>query len=107
MFPCGGIAFLAVLVFYLPSESCSKINLCISILVSLTVFVLLLVRAPDSPLIEITKQTPLTFLQTEIIPSTSIVLPLIGKYLLFTMLMVATSIFCTVLSELIDRSINH
>ncbi|KRY74112.1 Acetylcholine receptor subunit alpha-type unc-38 [Trichinella pseudospiralis] len=71
IFPCIGISFLTILVFYLPSDSNEKISLCISILVSLTVFFLLL---------------------TEIIPATSIVLPLIGKYLLFTMVMVTLTL---------------
>uniref|UniRef100_A0A5S6Q6T8 Uncharacterized protein n=1 Tax=Trichuris muris TaxID=70415 RepID=A0A5S6Q6T8_TRIMR len=77
IFPCFGISFLTVLVFYLPSDSNEKISLCISILVSLNVFLLLL---------------------TEIIPATSIVLPLIGKYLLFTMAMVTLSVIVTVVS---------
>uniref|UniRef100_A0A914VQF1 Uncharacterized protein n=2 Tax=Plectus sambesii TaxID=2011161 RepID=A0A914VQF1_9BILA len=77
VFPCVGISFLTILVFYLPSDSGEKITLCISILVSLTVFFLLL---------------------TEIIPATSIVLPLIGKYLLFTMVMVTLSVVVTVIS---------
>lgn len=73
--PCTAISFLTILVFYLPSASEEKITLCISILLSLTVFFLLL---------------------TEIIPPTSIVIPLIGKYLLFTMVLVTLSIFATV-----------
>lgn len=77
IFPCVGISFLTILVFYLPSDSGEKITLCISILVSLTVFFLLL---------------------TEIIPATSIVLPLIGKYLLFTMIMVSLSVIVTVVA---------
>uniref|UniRef100_A0A914DLA0 Neurotransmitter-gated ion-channel transmembrane domain-containing protein n=1 Tax=Acrobeloides nanus TaxID=290746 RepID=A0A914DLA0_9BILA len=75
VFPCVGISFLTILVFYLPSKSGEKVTLCISILVALTIFFLLL---------------------TEIIPATSISLPLIGKYLLFTMVMVSLSIMITV-----------
>ncbi|KAK6054557.1 putative acetylcholine receptor subunit alpha-type unc-38 [Cooperia oncophora] len=77
VFPCVGISFLTILVFYLPSDSGEKVTLCISILVALTIFFLLL---------------------TEIIPATSITLPLIGKYLLFTMVMVTLSVVVTVIS---------
>jgi len=73
--PCVGISFLTVLVFYLPADSGEKVTLCISILLSLTVFFLLL---------------------AEIIPPTSLAVPLLGKYLLFTMLLVTFSIFITV-----------
>ena len=101
--PCVGISFLTVLVFYLPSDSGEKVNeklkislfnfrfkfkwlyvyfklffqvtLCISILLSLTVFFLLL---------------------AEIIPPTSLAVPLLGKYLLFTMILVSLSIMVTV-----------
>ena len=52
-----------------------QVTLCISILLSLTVFFLLL---------------------AEIIPPTSLAVPLLGKYLLFTMLLVTFSIFITV-----------
>ena len=72
--PCMGISFLTVLVFYLPSDSgekvtlifvnkylstfCDQVSLSISILLSLTVFFLLL---------------------AEIIPPTSLSVPLLGK----------------------------
>nr|ADF56010.1 nicotinic acetylcholine receptor alpha subunit 63a [Teladorsagia circumcincta] len=77
IFPSVGISFLTALVFYLPSDGGEKISLCISILISLTVFFLLLV---------------------EIIPSTSLVIPLIGKYLLFTMVLVTLSVVVTVVT---------
>lgn len=74
--PCGGITILTCVVFYLPSESNNKMNLSVSILVSLTVFFLLLV---------------------EIIPPMSLTVPLIGKFLLFTMTLVSLSVCVTVI----------
>nr|AGK89908.1 nicotinic acetylcholine receptor subunit alpha 3 [Pandalus japonicus] len=73
--PCMGISFLTVLVFYLPSDSGEKVSLSISILLSLTVFFLLL---------------------AEIIPPTSLVVPLLGKFVLFTMILDTLSICVTV-----------
>lgn len=73
--PCMGISFLTVLVFYLPSDSGEKVSLSISILLSLTVFFLLL---------------------AEIIPPTSLVVPLLGKFVLFTMILDTFSICVTV-----------
>ena len=82
--PCMGISFLTVLTFYLPSDSGEKVSkhyhilrqnalllqvtLSISILTSLYVFFLLVV---------------------EIIPPTSLVVPLLGKYLIFAMILVS------------------
>ncbi|XP_006859979.1 PREDICTED: neuronal acetylcholine receptor subunit alpha-6 isoform X2 [Chrysochloris asiatica] len=73
--PCLFISFLTVLVFYLPSDCGEKVTLCISVLLSLTVFLLVI---------------------TETIPSTSLVIPLVGEYLLFTMIFVTLSIAVTV-----------
>lgn len=73
--PCVGLSFLSVLVFYLPSDSGEKVSLCISVLLSLTVFFLLL---------------------AEIIPPTSLTVPLLGKYLLFTMVLVTLSVVVTI-----------
>ncbi|XP_047935853.1 neuronal acetylcholine receptor subunit beta-3 isoform X2 [Anser cygnoides] len=55
--PCLGLSFLTVLVFYLPSDEGEKLSLSTSVLVSLTVFLLVI---------------------EEIIPSSSKVIPLIG-----------------------------
>uniref|UniRef100_A0A3P8W272 Neuronal acetylcholine receptor subunit alpha-5 n=1 Tax=Cynoglossus semilaevis TaxID=244447 RepID=A0A3P8W272_CYNSE len=73
--PCIGLSFLTILVFYLPSNCGEKISLCTSVLVSLTVFLLVI---------------------EEIIPSSSKAIPLIGEYLVFTMIFVTLSIIITV-----------
>lgn len=70
------ISFLCVLVFYLPAEAGEKVTLGISILLSLVVFLLLV---------------------SKILPPTSLVLPLIAKYLLFTFIMNTVSILVTVI----------
>lgn len=75
--PCVGISFLTLFVFYLPSDSGEKMVMCISTLISLNVFFLLLV---------------------ELIPSTSLVMPLIAEYLLFTMILVTLSVAITVIT---------
>ena len=73
--PCIGICLLTFIVFYLPSQSGEKIVLCISIELALTVIFPLL---------------------ADLIPSTSIMIPLLGKYLLFIMILVALSIMNTI-----------
>uniref|UniRef100_A0A8C2NVN7 Acetylcholine receptor subunit alpha n=1 Tax=Capra hircus TaxID=9925 RepID=A0A8C2NVN7_CAPHI len=72
--PCLLFSFLTGLVFYLPTDSGEKMTLSISVLLSLTVFLLVI-----------------------LIPSTSSAVPLIGKYMLFTMVFVIASIIITVI----------
>ncbi|XP_034948494.1 acetylcholine receptor subunit beta-like 1 [Chelonus insularis] len=69
------ISLLCVLEFYLPAEAGEKITLGISILLSLVVFLLLV---------------------SKILPPTSLVVPLIAKYLLFTFIMNVSSILSAV-----------
>ncbi|CAF3333757.1 unnamed protein product [Rotaria sp. Silwood1] len=69
------ISFLSVFVFYLPTDAGEKMTLSISILLALVVFLLLI---------------------SKILPPTSIVIPLIAKYLLFTFIMNIITIFFTV-----------
>lgn len=69
------ISFLCILVFYLPAEAGEKVTLGISILLSLVVFLLLV---------------------SKILPPTSLVIPLIAKYLLFTFVMNFLSVLVTV-----------
>ncbi|XP_067417141.1 acetylcholine receptor subunit delta isoform X2 [Emydura macquarii macquarii] len=65
--PCILIAFMAIFVFYLPAESGEKMTLAISVLLAQSVFLLLI---------------------SQRLPATSFAIPLIGKYLLFIMLLV-------------------
>jgi len=74
--PCIIICSVTLLVFYLPAESGEKITMDITILNSLNIFLLLV---------------------SEINPPTSLATPLIGKYLLFTMVLVTCSIMLTIL----------
>ncbi|KAL3090093.1 hypothetical protein niasHS_006545 [Heterodera schachtii] len=70
------MAFLSMLVFYLPAEADEKITLAISILLALVVFLLLV---------------------SKILPPTSDTIPLIAKYLLMTFVMNIITILVTVI----------
>ena len=74
--PCVSITTLTILDFYLPSDCGEKISLSISLLLSLSLFQLLLL---------------------ELVPPTSITMPLIGEYILFTTVIVTLSVTCSVL----------
>jgi len=74
--PCVLISFLSVCVFYLPADAGEKMTMCISILLALVVFLLLV---------------------SKILPPTSITIPLIAKYLLFTFIMNIVTIVITVI----------
>ena len=73
--PCVAICAVTLLVFYIPAHSGEKITMGITILNSLNIFLLLVAK---------------------INPPTSLATPLIGKYLLFTMVLVTCSIISTV-----------
>lgn len=45
------------------------------------------------------------FVSIEIIPANSISLPFVGKYLMFTMIMVTMSVFITVVCEFFRRDV--
>ncbi|VDM63562.1 unnamed protein product [Angiostrongylus costaricensis] len=69
------MAFLSMMVFYLPCEASEKITLAISILLALVVFLLLV---------------------SKILPPTSSTIPLMAKYLLLTFVMNMVTIMVTV-----------
>eukprot|EP00093_Oithona_nana_P012121 12121.XXX_284469_281386_1 [CDS] Oithona nana genome sequencing. len=72
--PCVGIFYLSILVFYLPAQSKQKTALVIAILVSQTLYFTLII---------------------EVIPATSLTLPLLGRYLLFSMVWIAIAVLLT------------
>ncbi|GFS24697.1 acetylcholine receptor subunit beta-like 1-like [Elysia marginata] len=72
--PCVLISFVTICVFALPADAGEKITLCISVLLALVVFLLLV---------------------SKILPP-SLTIPLIAKYLLFTFIMNLIAIFSTV-----------
>ena len=75
--PLVSHAFLTILVFYLPSASQEKVSLCINIMLSLIVYFLML---------------------SETIPQSSLLVPLMAQYLIFTMLLVTISIIVTAIT---------
>lgn len=72
--PLIGLSYLSILVFYLPADSGEKITLCISLLSSQIMFLILMI---------------------DNIPVTSLAVPLLGKVIIFNMLIVFSSIVCT------------
>ena len=74
--PCVAICSVTVLVFYIPAKSCEKITMGITVLNSMTVFLLLVVETS---------------------PPTSLSTPLLGKYIVFTMVLITSSIVVTVI----------
>merc|ERR1712088_844367 len=75
--PCVGIFYLSILAFYLPSQSGEKTALITAILVSQTLYFTLII---------------------EIIPATSKRLPLIGRYLMFSTIMIALAVSLTTIN---------
>lgn len=80
--PCVSINMLTVLAFYLPCDCGEKVSVCLTIMLSLSLFQLLLM---------------------ELVPGTSIVIPMIGKYLLFTCILVSLSIIFSI----VVLNVNH
>ncbi|KAE9552233.1 hypothetical protein FO519_004542 [Halicephalobus sp. NKZ332] len=74
--PTVMMAFLSMMVFYLPAEASEKITLAISILLALVVFLLLV---------------------SKILPPTSSTIPLIAKYLIMTFILNIITIVVTVI----------
>ncbi|XP_067878592.1 neuronal acetylcholine receptor subunit alpha-7-like isoform X3 [Heterodontus francisci] len=75
LLPCVLLSCMALLVFVLPAESREKVSLGITVLLSLTVFMLLI---------------------AEVMPANSDSIPLIGQYFASTMVIVSFSVIATV-----------
>lgn len=73
VFPLVGLSYLSLLVFYLPADSREKIILCVSLLTSQFMFLLLMI---------------------DNVPVTSLAVPLLGKVIVFNLLIICLSIFC-------------
>ena len=73
--PCVLISFMSICVFYLPADAGEKMTMCISIMLALVVFILLL---------------------SKILPPTAVNVPLIAKFLLFAFIMNIMSVLLTV-----------
>ncbi|XP_078000484.1 neuronal acetylcholine receptor subunit beta-3-like [Glandiceps talaboti] len=74
--PCVLVNFLTVVVFSLPTDSSEKVNLSISLLLTLYVFSLLV---------------------AELLPPTSNMVPMLTAYLIFSMMLIAVSVSMTTL----------
>ena len=75
--PCGVIALLASLAFFLPSNNGERISLVVTVLLSLTVYMLIV---------------------SETMPPTSEVVPLIGKFYISTMVLIALTLIAVSIS---------